>query len=162
MTDSFRRLRQWFFGASAPSSDGAADPAVHRATAMLLVEAARLDGVYGPAERVRISALLAERFGLSAAATEALVRAGEKAQEDAVDLFGSIQTLKAGTSAAEREALIEMLWEVVYADGQLHDFEANLMRRVAGLLSVEDRVSALAHQRVRRRHEGRSLEEEGR
>ena len=162
MQDSLQRLRQWLSGDPARSSERAAEPAAHRATTMLLVEAARLDGVYGEAERARISSLLADRFGLSADATEALVQAGEKAQEDAVDMFGSIRTLKTVMSEQEREALIEMLWEVVYADGQLHDFEANLMRRIASLLSVEDRASALAHQRVRRRLEDRGTEKEGR
>jgi len=44
--------------------------------------------------------------------------------------------------------LVEMLWDVVYADGELHDYEANLMRRVAGLLHVSDQESGAARKRV--------------
>ena len=44
--------------------------------------------------------------------------------------------------------MIEMLWEVVYADGQLHDYEASLLRRVTGLLYVSDRDSGEARLRV--------------
>jgi len=44
--------------------------------------------------------------------------------------------------------VIEMLWEVAYADGQLHDYEANLLRRITGLLYVSDRESGEARKRV--------------
>ena len=46
---------------------------------------------------------------------------------------------------------MEMLWDVVYADGELHHYEANLMRRLAGLLQVPDRDVGAAHQRARKR-----------
>jgi uncharacterized tellurite resistance protein B-like protein len=41
-----------------------------------------------------------------------------------------------------------MLWEVAYADGQLHDYEASLLRRIAGLIYVGDRESGEARKRV--------------
>jgi uncharacterized tellurite resistance protein B-like protein len=44
--------------------------------------------------------------------------------------------------------MIEMLWEVVYADGELHDLEASLLRRVGGLLYVSDRDRGAARMRV--------------
>jgi uncharacterized tellurite resistance protein B-like protein len=44
--------------------------------------------------------------------------------------------------------MIEMLWEVVYADGNVDHLEANLLRRVAGLLYVTDRESGEARKRV--------------
>ena len=44
--------------------------------------------------------------------------------------------------------LMEMLWEVCYADGVLHDFEAQLMRRMAGLMFVDDRDSGAARKRA--------------
>ena len=44
--------------------------------------------------------------------------------------------------------MIEMLWKVVYADGNLHDFEANLVRRICGLIYVSDRESGDARKRV--------------
>jgi uncharacterized tellurite resistance protein B-like protein len=48
----------------------------------------------------------------------------------------------------ERVELMEMLWEVVYADGALHHLEANLMRRIAGLIFVPDRESGEARKRA--------------
>jgi uncharacterized tellurite resistance protein B-like protein len=49
---------------------------------------------------------------------------------------------------AERIQLIEMLWEVVYADGVLDSEEDALIRRIAGLIYVEDRDRVLARKRV--------------
>jgi uncharacterized tellurite resistance protein B-like protein len=47
--------------------------------------------------------------------------------------------------------IIEMLWEVVYADGVLHDYEANLLRRIGGLIYVSDRDRGAARKRVMKR-----------
>ena len=44
--------------------------------------------------------------------------------------------------------MIEMLWDVACADGVIHDFEANLVRRVAGLIHVSDRDSGAARKRA--------------
>ncbi len=73
---------------------------------------------------------------------------GEQAEDDAVDLFGWTRTLKDAYDADERLRLVEGLWEVVYADGVLHEYEANLLRRIAGLIYVPDRDVGLARQRV--------------
>lgn len=56
----------------------------------------------------------------------------------------------------ERIRLVEMLWEVVYADGQAHDYEANLLRRIAGLIYVADRDSGAARKRVLARRKKQS------
>ena len=44
-----------------------------------------------------------------------------------------------------------MLWEVAYMDGELHDMEASLMRRLAGLLYVSDKENGLARKAARER-----------
>ena len=46
-----------------------------------------------------------------------------------------------------------MMWEVAFADGIIHDFEENLIRRVAGLIYVSDRDRGEAKKRVRARFE---------
>ncbi|MBS0281793.1 MAG: TerB family tellurite resistance protein, partial [Proteobacteria bacterium] len=58
---------------------------------------------------------------------------------------------------AERIQLIEMLWEVAYADGVLDPEEDLLIRRIAGLIAVEDRERVLARQRVAARMGIKSL-----
>jgi uncharacterized tellurite resistance protein B-like protein len=107
-----------------------------------------LDGHYGPEEKTRIRVVLAERFGLTEEEAEALAKSGERDQAAAVDLFRFTRGAAMELSEAERIGLIEMLWEVVYADGREHPYESSLMRRVTGLLHLSDRQSAEARQRV--------------
>ena len=123
------------------------------AAAALLVEAARMDATIAPAERETIKRLIRERFSLSAEEAADLVAHAEARAEQSVQLFGFTATIKDRFSHEQRVELIEMLWEVIYADGQLHAFEANLMRRVAGLLHVPDQESGAARKRVLARRE---------
>ena len=115
-----------------------------------MVEAARLDGSFSDVERTA-SALLVDRFQLSPwLAVELLARA-ERTATESVAWQGFTQAIKDGLAPEERIGVIEMLWEVVYADGQLHDYEASLLRRVTGLLYVSDRESGEARVRVMER-----------
>jgi uncharacterized tellurite resistance protein B-like protein len=138
-------------GGPAPE---AAEPRLVAAAA-LMVEAARLDGKFSEEERQRILRLLTERFGLGPFAAERLLAAGEDEAQASVDLHGFTSAIKDGFDHAGRIGLIEMLWAVVYADGELHDYEASLMRRVAGLLYVSDGESAEARERALARLAGR-------
>ena len=121
------------------------------AAAALLVTAAAMDDVFDDAERVAIQELLARRFSLDEAAAHRLLAEAEALAIESVDLHGFTQTIKAGFDVEERLELLEMAWEVVYTDGVLHDHEANLLRRLAGLLAVSDRESGEARRRVRAR-----------
>ena len=120
----------------------------HIAAAALLVEAACLDDHFEAAERQTIERLARDRFSLSAEETETLVSLAAAHQDDANHLFRFTHQIKQSYAPEERVELMEMLWEVVYADGELHDFEANLLRRIGGLLYVSDRESGDARTRV--------------
>lgn len=123
------------------------DP-VALATAVLLVEAGLMDGEFGAEERETILRLLAKQFSVATAEAERLVAAAEQEAARSTELYSHSRTVKDNLSYKERLDIIEMLWEVVYADGHLHDFEANLMRRLNRLLFVEDLDSGLARKRV--------------
>ncbi|MFW5834856.1 MAG: TerB family tellurite resistance protein [Pseudomonadota bacterium] len=121
------------------------------AAAALLVTAAAMDDDFEAAERERIRILLETRFALSSAEADELLADAETWAEESVDLHGFTSAIKAGFEPHERVDVMEMVWEVVYTDGRLHDHEASLMRRLAGLLGVTDRESGSARLRVRRK-----------
>jgi uncharacterized tellurite resistance protein B-like protein len=131
---------------AAPS--GHAPDALHLAAAALLVEAARMDDDYDDGERDVIAHLLRDRFELDDAAVGELLAAADAKTEDSVELYTYTRELKDAFEHEERVRMIEMLWEVVYADGEVHDHEANMMRRIAGLIYVTDRESGEARKRV--------------
>jgi uncharacterized tellurite resistance protein B-like protein len=122
--------------------------ALHHAAAGLLVEAAVMDGSFDDDERKHIETLLSERFELPSDQAAELIESAEEAAAERVELHTITKTVRNHFDEAERIHMIEMLWEVVYADGKLDDFEANMMRRVAGLLYVSDRDSGAARKRV--------------
>lgn len=118
------------------------------AAAALMVEAATMDSDFDTEERARVSRLVEDRFALSAEEAADLIGEAEQMVAASVEWHGFTRAIKNGFDHAERVQLIEMLWEVVYADGELHDYEASLLRRVTGLLYVSDRESGEARKRV--------------
>jgi uncharacterized tellurite resistance protein B-like protein len=123
-------------------------PRLELAASVLLVEAARMDEEVAPTERARILALVQARFALSQPDAEALVEQALSVTEGAAPWQTYTAILKDRLSYEERVRLIEMLWEVVYADGVVHDLESSLLRRVAGLLYVSDHDRGAARLRV--------------
>jgi uncharacterized tellurite resistance protein B-like protein len=136
---------------SAPPVSTAAEHQI--AAAALLIEAASVDGGFSEHERQRIERLLAERFGLGAADARELVAHAEA--EAGTDWHGYTRVLKENYDHDGRIAVVEMLWEIVLADGTVHDYEASLMRRVPALLYVADRENAEARARAASRLERR-------
>lgn len=124
------------------------------AAAALLVEAGLADGDFGTAERERILEILARRFELPDDLAHDLFAIAESEAREAVEWHGFTQAVKEATGEAERIQLIELLWEVVLADGEVHDYEASLIRRLSGLLYVSGRESAEARNRAKARLEG--------
>jgi uncharacterized tellurite resistance protein B-like protein len=147
------KLKNLLFAAGKEDvAAGAHDMAdLHHAAAGLLVEAAILDGYFHGDERARIETLLADRFELDMAEVITIIEAAEATADERVELFTITRTIRAHFDARERIEMIEMLWEVVYADGKLDDYESNLMRRATGLLYVTDRDSSAARKRVLKR-----------
>jgi uncharacterized tellurite resistance protein B-like protein len=118
------------------------------AAAALLIEMARVDEGADESERRRLAQLLAQRFSLSSSAAEALVEEAEEEADRSSQLFAYTREIKDAFDYDERVELLELLWEIAYADDRLHHLEANLMRRITGLLHVEDRDSGEARKRV--------------
>jgi uncharacterized tellurite resistance protein B-like protein len=118
------------------------------AVAALLVEAALMDDCFEAGERAKITELLKARYDLNDAETESLMETAGKRVADSAQLFGFTRVVNEGFAQEERVDLMEMLWQVVYADGRLDDYEANLMRRISGLIHVSDRDSGEARKRA--------------
>lgn len=118
------------------------------AAAVLLARAAALDGTVDERERAVAADRLVERFGVPRAEIDRVMAEAVHTAEESVDLYGFTRVLKDRLDHDGRLMLMEALWEVVYADGTLHDYEAQLMRRLAGLLFVGDRDSGIARKQA--------------
>lgn len=126
------------------------------AVAALLLEAADTDGEHSDAEHTALRDLITARLGHAPEAALQLLDDARIRQREAVELFRFTDAANRAMDENERGGLVEMLWEVVYADGVLDPFEDRLIRSVAALLHVPDRLRAEARQRVLARKTGQS------
>lgn len=138
MLDALRKLLAGAASDEETPSDFIADDK-QLAEAALLFHVIAADGIVTDDERQRLSALLSTKYGLSDTETAALVAEAQRADSEAIDLYAFTRTLKRALDADERLALIRHLWEMVYADGELHELEDNIVWRVAELLDIEAR-----------------------
>ena len=124
------------------------DDKLQLAAAALLIEAAHMDGAFDGDERLSIGALLKSRFELSDVECSTLIEEADQAVRETSQLYAFTRVVKDRFDEAERVDMIEMLWEVAFADGHADDFEQNLIQRVAGLIYVSDRDRGIARKRV--------------
>ena len=132
------------------------EAALHHAAAGLLIEAAMMDGNFDNTERTKITNLLIKQFNLPEDVVNEIIGAAEEANAELVELYSITKVVRDHFDESERIRMIEMLWEVIYSDGKLDDFETNMMRRVGGLLYVSDRENGNAKKRAARLANGES------
>ena len=129
------------------------------AAAALMVRVIAADGVIEPAEILRMRQVLLSHYDLTPAEADELIVEARAADEDAIDLYGFTSVLKSEMDEAERLALVEDLWEMVYADGHLHENEDNVVWRVAELLGITSDKRIALKVRVKKRRGGHGPED---
>lgn len=133
-------------GNEAPSPDKD-EAQLRSALAALMVEAARADEHYDESEKAIIDKLLASTFSITGEEAEALRGAGEALQRGALDIQRFTRHAKE-MSTADKSTFIEGLWEIVLSDGERDPFEDTLIRRICGLIYLDDRDSGVARARA--------------
>jgi uncharacterized tellurite resistance protein B-like protein len=123
--------------------------AIRLATAALLVETVRLDGEIDAAERAAAHRAVRSKFGLTEAEATALIQLAEDEAGDATDYYQFTSLINRQFSAAQKERVIELMWEVAYADADLSAHEQHVVRKIADLLHVPHRAYIAAKLRAR-------------
>src|SRR3979409_316998 len=100
-----------------------------RAATALLVHIAALAGDLTDANRRKLHAILETHFALDAAAADELIEAAAADDREAVDFYHFTRLLMRTLDEAGRLNVIEMMWQMVYVDGSVSEFEANVMWR---------------------------------
>ncbi|MBL26972.1 MAG: hypothetical protein CMM50_05395 [Rhodospirillaceae bacterium] len=121
------------------------------AAAALMIEAALMDENFGDEERRKIADLVKSRYGLTKDECERLLAEAEAAVGESNQWFAFTRVVNDRFAHEERVELIEMMWEVAFADGVVHDYEDNLIRRISGLIYVSDVERGEAKRRVAER-----------
>ena len=119
-----------------------------QAVIVLLIEASQIDGDSGPEEINHIKNLLMKKFNFTKNEADDNIKKALADNETRIELFSQIKILLNEMDHKERIDVIEMMWGVILADGVIDDFEANLMRRMNGLLYISGIESAEAKEKA--------------
>ena len=89
-------------------------------------------------ERDQLHAVVKRQFGLDNATTDELLAEGTQAEREAVDLYHFTSLINRSIDDEGRRRIVEMMWEIIYADGRANEFESNLMWRAADIACPYD------------------------
>lgn len=135
-------LRQFIADVVGPRSErGRAfdDNDYRLAATALLIHVVSLDGEPSEIETRKLHGLIESRFGLDPPSADRLIDAATLVEGEAVDLYHFTSVIMREVDDAGRLRIVEMMWELVYADGAVSEFEDNVVWRAADLLAVSSR-----------------------
>jgi len=144
----FSNLKSAFQKALSKEIEHENDDEDIQAIIILLLEACQIDGTTEQVEINFIKKLLINKFNFTKEEAEKNINRALKNHEKSIEIFSQIKTILDQMDHKERIDVIEMMWGVILVDGIIDDFEANLMRRMNGLLYVSGIESAEAKERA--------------
>lgn len=135
------RLRQFISDVVSPSDEKRTfDETDYRlAATALLIHVISLDGEPSEVETRKLHALLELRFQLDPGTADKLIAQAMRAEGEAVDMYHFTSVIMRSVDEAGRLRIIEMMWELVYADGHASEFEDSVVWRAADLLGISSR-----------------------
>jgi uncharacterized tellurite resistance protein B-like protein len=116
------------------------------AAVALLVHLAKAEGLSDESEHARLTDIIEKNFGLDPQATARLIQSAEASDKEAVDFYHFTHVLCRSLDQPGRLRIVEMMWEIAFADGVVHEVEENIVARIAELLGVSP------HDRIMLRH----------
>ena len=122
------------------------------AAAALLVHATLVDGNVDDSEKLKLRQLLRDHFDLNEQDVGDFIKLAEQEEQNAVDLYGFTRRVTKQLDPQGRLEIIEMLWEIAFSDGVLHEYETHLIWRVAELMHVSTHDRIRLRQLVEARH----------
>src|SRR5450755_2242866 len=115
------------------------DTGYRLAATALLIHVISLDGEPSEAAKRKLHGLIESRFGLDRGTADQLIVSATLVEGEAVDLYHFTSVIMRSVNEEGRLRIVEMMWELVYADGQVSEFEDNVVWRAADLLGVSSR-----------------------
>ena len=112
--------------------------------AKLFIEAASIDGEISEDENSHIKRILTNQLKLSQQKAKEIFDQAVAESQNQIEIWSKTKEIRDNMDYDERLKIVVHLWEIVLIDKVIDDYEANLMRRVAGLLYISDFDSAEA------------------
>lgn len=118
------------------------------AACALLLELAHADDEFTDDEREHIEAAMAHHFNLSREMVEEVIQLADQERRRSVDLYQFTRLIAERYDLGQKMVLAEVMWRVVYADGELAKHESYLMRKISNLLDLKPGFLAAARNKV--------------
>jgi len=106
------------------------------ASAVLLCEVMRADGVFTESEQDTLTDILVKQFNLSNDEVSTVLEQAFELSENASDFYQFTSKLNQHYSLDDRIKIVSFLWQVAYADGDLANIEEHIIRKIADLLHL--------------------------
>ena len=135
------RLRQFISDVISPAHEQRAfdDTDYRLAATALFIHVISLDGAPSDAETKKLHTLLETRFQLDPGSADKLIAEAMLAEGEAVDMYHFTSVIMRSVDDQGRLRIIEMMWEMVFADGHASEFEESVIWRASDLLGVSAR-----------------------
>jgi uncharacterized tellurite resistance protein B-like protein len=137
---SIARILDTLSGRNAQTQPRQHHDPLRLATAAVLLEIAYADGQFTPAEDGNVVGFLTQRFQLAPDDARELLGAADEIRKKTVDHFALTNYIRKTTPLADRIDIVKTMWRLVYSDGNLSEYEAYLVRKLADLLGLEHHV----------------------
>jgi len=132
----------------ASGEPGHPDRALQVAACALLLELAHADEEFADEEREHIEEALQRHFDLDPATVQELIGLADRERRKSVDLYQFTRLIADTYDLGQKMVLVEVMWRVVYADGELAKHESYLMRKISSLLGLKPGYLAEARKKA--------------
>ena len=114
----------------------------------LLLEASSIDGRIDESERLKVNELISKYFQIDKGIIDEYYTKALLQQKESTSFHNFTSKIHKNYNYKQKIDILEMLWEVVLINKEIHDYESNLMRRVCGLLHLKDIENGTAKKRA--------------
>ncbi len=148
--DSLVRFFKNSLSPTQPETPEDHEQTIRVATAAILLETAYADSALSAGEEARILEFLQKKFEVSEDMARELVEAAEDMRSRTIDHWNITNTVRKSFPLTDRIQIVKAMWRLVYLDGDLHQYENYMVRKMADLLGLEHHVMIEAKMAVRK------------
>ncbi len=130
------KISAFFQSLAEPADNQTPVVSLEIACSVLLCEVMLADGQLDNAEQTQLNEILTSQFNLSNEEAEEIIKHALLLRESATDFFQFTSKINENYSLEQRIKMLELLWQVAYADGELASIEEHIIRKIADLLHL--------------------------
>ena len=151
MLSMFKKL---FEGSGGNRKEEDREARLKTATCVLLLEAATADDSFSDTEQEKVVEILKSRFGMSDEAVKELLEESKRERRNEPDIWYFTNLVNQDLTNEEKYELMEEVWEVIYSDGTLGEFENYVAQKLYRMLNIDHSKFIELKMKVKREIQG--------